>query len=103
MSCNHSNPPHFVFCGSCGESLELSRCRCGFANAGQQTFCGCCGQSLHTEHSTSSDTYPVEGKYDLADLVRQTAAEQDSMPGDEANVTQDDIASIIASMKEKLM
>ncbi|MDH5765326.1 MAG: zinc ribbon domain-containing protein [Gammaproteobacteria bacterium] len=89
-----------MFCGVCGEVRDVTRCNCGFVNESKQTFCGNCGRNLVVVVShQAEEIVSREGKYDLFELVRNIKNDKGEVLGDEANVTQDDIASIIKSLK----
>lgn len=52
-SCNADNPRTMLECISCGNKLNVVRCRCGFLNSLMDTFCGSCGKQLIKSSSHS--------------------------------------------------
>ena len=121
MSCNHPNPPGYSFCGSCGEELEVVRCRCGFVAAAGDLFCGRCGAGLIADSfplpnppprgegaNESLSEFGVNGtadfdhRFDLEHLVQQAAEENKFLKSThKARVTQDDIRKLLATRRKK--
>ncbi|MDD5227307.1 MAG: zinc ribbon domain-containing protein [Methylococcales bacterium] len=72
MTCQHPNPVGYVFCSTCGQSLEHQRCRCGFVCAGDALYCGRCGHLLSMVETDDELTVAsaVEHRYNLDLLVK---------------------------------
>lgn len=103
MSCNHTNPAGYLFCGHCGEALSPARCRCGFVSAAGDTFCGRCGNSLSVADLPGrKDTVDADHRFDLEYLVQQAAQEQQFMDTThKARVTQDDIRKLLSTRRKR--
>lgn len=104
MSCNHANPPGYLFCGSCGEALEPTRCRCGFVTAAGDEFCGRCGASLTVEAAKGvGGAADADRRFDLENLVEQAAQEHNApTSAQKARVTQDEIRKLLTTRRKKL-
>jgi hypothetical protein len=104
MSCNHPNPPGYLFCGSCGEALEPTRCRCGFVAAAGDVFCGRCGVSLTVDAAKGlGGAADVDRRFDLEYVVEQAAQEHKLLTSThKAHVTQDDIRKLLSTRRKKL-
>lgn len=101
MSCNHANPAGYSFCGSCGEALDVRRCRCGFIAAAGDLFCGRCGVNL-TVVQALRGTVEHEHRFDLDDLIQQAAQEHKFIESThKVRVTQDDIRKLLATRRKK--
>lgn len=108
MTCEHKNPPGYVFCGTCGEMLDFSLCRCGFHNTSGHSFCGRCGQSLTLQSSISeSASTSVPGKYNLHEFMTtveiqkkhdEALNEQKLDDNGSDRINQDDIADLFGNI-----
>ena len=103
MSCNHLNPPGYLFCGSCGEELEPVRCRCGFVAAAGDLFCGRCGIGLTVEAAKGlGGAADADRRFDLEYVVEQAAQENKFLASThKVRVTQDDIRKLLAKRRKK--
>lgn len=103
MSCTHTNPPGYLFCGSCGEALNPILCRCGFVTASGDAYCGRCGTSLTAETSpVAKGSADADHRFDLEFLVQQAAQENKFLESThKARVTQDDIRKLLATRRKK--
>ena len=72
MTCHHPNPAGYVFCSTCGQTLNHQRCRCGFVYAEDAFYCGRCGHSLITVEADDKliAASAVTHRYDLDLLVK---------------------------------
>jgi hypothetical protein len=52
-SCSSDNPRTSLECISCGNKLNVIRCRCGFLNSLMDSYCGSCGKQLIKSSSLS--------------------------------------------------
>lgn len=101
MSCNHSNPTGYLFCGSCGEALDALRCRCGFVAAAGDVFCGRCGIGLTVVQGVRA-AVEQDHRFDLDYLVQQAAQEHKFLESThKVRVTQDDIRKLLATRRKK--
>lgn len=101
VSCGHSNPPGYQFCGSCGEALHPVHCRCGFAAAASDLFCGRCGASLAEVADGNERNADADHRFDLEHLAQQAAQEKQFLEStDKVRVTQDDIRKLLASRRK---
>lgn len=101
MSCGHSNPIGYRFCGQCGTALAVTVCRCGFAAQVNDTFCGGCGSALHQENVGDARLDPTF-RYDLKEIVAASKNNENILLETGAHVTQDDIERLVANqMKEQ--
>lgn len=103
MSCNHANPPEYLFCGTCGEALNRVRCRCGSAVAAGDSFCGRCGASVaEIETGDGSPAVADDLRLDLEKLAKLAAQEKQFLETtDKARVTQDDIRKLLVMRRKK--
>lgn len=103
MSCSHSNPPGYAFCGTCGETLPHALCRCGFAAGVSDAFCGRCGAALvAVAGATSPRAMDADHRFDLERLAAQAAEENQFLETThKARVTQDDIRKLLAKRRKK--
>ncbi|MDD2776056.1 MAG: zinc ribbon domain-containing protein [Gallionella sp.] len=103
MSCNHPNPSGYLFCGSCGEALDPTLCRCGFVTAKGDVFCGRCGNSLMTDTAQGlKGAADNDQRFDLEYLVQQASQESKFFESThKARVTQDDIRKLLATRRKK--
>lgn len=103
MSCNHTNPAGYIFCGSCGEALDPVRCRCGFVAAAGDVFCGRCGASLTVAVTQGGQgATDADHRLDLEHLVQQAAQENQFIESThKARVTQDDIRKLLTTRRKK--
>lgn len=88
MTCQHTNPVGYLFCSTCGASLEYQRCWCGFVCAKEALYCGRCGHSLTMVNSDtdSSITNALERRYDLDLLVKLARiGRKETVVNDESN------------------
>lgn len=76
MSCNHVNPATYMFCGECGSELIPQACFCGFEYRENDTYCGKCGTRRGTQAVKNAQPTPLEGLYDLDELITSTNEEQ---------------------------
>jgi len=104
MSCPHSNPAGYAFCGTCGEPLPHLRCRCGFAAGVNEAFCGRCGAAL----AAAEGAAPARGfmdadhRFDLERLAELASKENQFLETTHrARVTQDDIRKLLAKRRTK--
>lgn len=101
MSCPHSNPAGYAFCGACGESLPHARCRCGFAAGVNDAYCGRCGAALVTVEGATR-AMDADHRFDLELLAKQAAQENQFLETThKARVTQDDIRKLLAKRRKK--
>lgn len=101
MSCNHTNPAGYLFCGSCGTALNPAMCRCGFVVASTDIFCGRCGVSLAAERG-SSVVVDADHRYDIEHLAKQAAQEKLFLEtAHKVRVTQDDIRKLLSKRRKK--
>lgn len=103
MSCNHSNPAGYVFCGTCGGALEKVRCSCGFVTGMGNVFCGNCGKNL-LEVAAVDGQAAVDNdhRFDLERLALQAAQEKQFLESThKARVTQDDIRKLLTLRRKK--
>lgn len=103
VSCAHANPTGYLFCASCGATLDPVRCRCGFVVALGDAFCGRCGTAAvaivagNGEPRTATDH-----RLDLEQLAQRAAQEKQFLESsDKARVTQDDIRKLLAVRRKK--
>lgn len=103
MSCSHANPPGYLFCASCGETLDPVRCRCGFVVAPGDAFCGRCGaKSAAPVAQTGQPTTATDRRLDLEHLTQRAAQEKQFLEStDKARVTQDDIRKLLTARRKK--
>lgn len=103
MSCNHSNPPGYLFCGQCGEALSPNICQCGFAAADGDIFCGRCGVSLAASAIQPNKAgIDADQRLDLAQLAQQAAQEKQFLETThKARVTQDDIRKLLTTRRKR--
>lgn len=103
MSCNHTNPQGYQFCGRCGEPLNAVRCRCGFVTAVGDAFCGRCGASLAEEVAAAGrPTVDADQRFDLESLMQQAAQENKFLETThKARVTQDDIRKLLSARRKR--
>lgn len=104
MSCGHSNPAGYQFCGSCGEALHPVHCRCGFSSAASDVFCGRCGAAL-AEVADGNDGAGVafDRRFGLEHLAQLAAQEKQFLESTEkVRVTQDDIRKLLASRRKNV-
>jgi len=103
MSCNHINPAGYVFCGTCGDTLEPVRCRCGFVAATADVFCGRCGINLaEVAAGDGRAAADADHRFDLERLAQQAAEEKQFLEStDKARVTQDDIRKLLTTRRKK--
>lgn len=103
MSCKHTNPAGYLFCGSCGKALDPLLCRCGFVAAAGDAYCGRCGINLTAEASpVTKDSVDADHRFDLEFLVQQAAQENKFLETThKARVTQDDIRKLLATRRKK--
>lgn len=103
MSCNHSNPPGYLYCGTCGAALEPVRCRCGFVAAAGDAFCGRCGASVvELAAAHGQPTVAADHRFDLVRLAQQAAQEKQFLESvHKARVTQDDIRKLLTMRRKK--
>ncbi len=104
MSCQHSNPPGYAFCATCGEPLPHVRCRCGFAAGVTDAFCGRCGAALvlASEPGQERVVMDADRRFDLERLAEQAAQEKQFLDTTHrARVTQDDIRKLLAKRRKK--
>jgi len=103
VSCNHANPPGYLFCGSCGEALNPVRCRCGFVAAAGEAFCGRCGANLLALATGGGQGFiAVDHRYDLQRLAQQATQEKQFLESTEkVRVTQDDIRKLLSTRRRK--
>ncbi|MCX7171701.1 MAG: zinc ribbon domain-containing protein [Proteobacteria bacterium] len=103
MSCHHANPAGYLFCGSCGETLNPVRCRCGFVAAADEAFCGRCGASLaEIAKQEAKTTLDAEQRFDLEYLAQQAA--QDNKFHEtthKVRETQDDIRKLLSARRKR--
>ena len=81
MPCNHQNPIGYLFCATCGQSLDHTTCLCGFVCAAEALYCGRCGHSLTV--ATVDDLMPVsaiEHRYDLDTLAQLAGVLNNKIP-----------------------
>jgi len=103
MSCHHTNPAGYVFCGTCGDKLAHSRCRCGFVAAAGAVFCGRCGTRLN-ETAAGDNRLAVDAdhRFDLEQLAQQAAQEKQFLETThKVRVTQDDIRKLLTTRRKK--
>lgn len=102
MSCSHTNPAGYLFCGQCGEALDPARCRCGFAAATGDSFCGRCGASLAAGEMRGGRVVDVDHRIDLAHLAQQAAQEKQFLETThKARVTQEDIRKLLSTRRKR--
>lgn len=103
MSCRHSNPPGYTFCGICGGALAPQRCRCGFIAGVGDVFCGRCGASLGELAADLRSAVPdADRRFDLEHLARLAAQEKQFMESThKARVTQDDIRKLLTRRRKR--
>lgn len=103
MSCNHFNPAGYLFCGSCGETLDPVRCRCGFAAAAGDAFCGRCGASLAVGAAQGRQgSADADQRFDLEYLAQQAAQENKFLETThKVRVTQDDIRKLLSTRRKR--
>ncbi|MDD5176181.1 MAG: zinc ribbon domain-containing protein [Sterolibacterium sp.] len=103
MSCNHTNPAGYLFCGSCGEALDPGQCRCGFVAAAGDVFCGRCGTSLVLDVAQGQKgTTDVDQRFDLEFLAQQAAKENKFLETThKVRVTQDDIRKLLSTRRKR--
>ncbi len=111
MSCQHTNPAGYFYCATCGEALDVIRCRCGFSNPKQNTYCGQCGLKLESLHTAQPSTGHIAttGKYDLTEFIERVEIQkkhdekqqQEQTTSEEKTETmsQDDIANLFSNLK----
>jgi hypothetical protein len=101
VSCSHSNPAGYQFCGSCGEALNPVHCRCGFSAAANDIFCGRCGASLLELANGNAQDAVADHRFNLEHLAQQAAQEKQFLEStDKVRVTQDDIRKLLASRRK---
>lgn len=103
MSCRHSNPGSYVFCGICGAPLSPARCRCGFVAGQGDVFCGRCGAGLG-ELAAGADPGAADAdhRFDLEQLAQLAAQEKQFLESThKARVTQDDIRKLLTRRRKK--
>lgn len=103
MSCNHTNPAGYVFCGTCGHALEHNRCRCGFVSKAGDIFCGRCGTNLaEVDAGDGRSIADADHRFDLERLVQHAAQEKQFLDSThKAHVTQDDIRKLLTKRKKR--
>lgn len=103
MSCNHGNPPGYLFCGTCGEALDPPRCRCGFAAGAGEKYCGRCGASLAEGRAGKpSGAIDAERRFDIEHLAQQAEQENKYLETThKARVTQDDIRKMLSVRRKR--
>ncbi len=102
MSCAHTNPPGYVFCGKCGEALNAVHCRCGFVVAAGDAFCGRCGSSLSVETAKIKGGIDDDQRLDLELMIKQAAQEQQyTETTHKVRVTQDDIRKLLKARRKR--
>ena len=103
MNCNHTNPAGYIFCGTCGNPLEHTRCHCGFVARADDIFCGRCGASLaETVKKDNPGSVDADHRFDLESLAQQAAQEKQFLETThKARVTQDDIRKLLATRRKK--
>lgn len=105
MSCTHSNPPGYAFCGTCGETLPHLRCRCGFTAGVNETYCGRCGAALAPAGAEAAQPAVMDAdhRFDLVRLAEQAAQENKYLETTHrARVTQDEIRKLLTKRRKKL-
>jgi len=103
MTCNHINPPGYVFCGTCGGALEHARCHCGFVAGTGDVFCGRCGTGLLEIAAGGGQTaVDADHRFDLERLAQLAAQEKQFLEStNKARVTQDDIRKLLTTRRKK--
>lgn len=104
MTCSHSSPPGYAFCGTCGEVLPHARCRCGFVAAVHDAYCGRCGAALAVagDATLQRAVMDADRRFDLERLAEQAAQENKFLETThKARVTQDDIRKLLAKRRKK--
>ncbi|MDP1611480.1 MAG: zinc ribbon domain-containing protein [Sulfuritalea sp.] len=103
MTCTHSNPPGYAYCGTCGEPVPHSRCRCGFVAGVRDAYCGRCGAALvATDAAAPRAVMDAERRFDLERLAQLAAQENKFLETtNKARVTQDDIRKLLAKRRKK--
>lgn len=103
MSCTHTNPAGYLFCGSCGEALNPLLCRCGFVTASGDAYCGRCCTNLTAKASqVDKGSVDADHRFDLEYLVQQAAKEKKFLESShKARVTQDDIRKLLVTRRKK--
>lgn len=103
MTCNHANPPGYVFCGTCGAALDPVHCRCDFVAAPGDLFCGRCGASLaEAAPGQERGVAAAERRFDLEHLAQQAAQEKQFLEStNKVRVTQDDIRKLLTTRRRK--
>lgn len=104
MSCLHTNPSGYAFCGTCGVELPHTRCRCGFAANVNDVYCGRCGVSLikALDPASPRGVMDADHRFDLERLAAQANEEHKFMETTHsARVTQDDIRKLLAKRRKK--
>lgn len=102
MSCHHSNPAGYIFCGQCGTALNAVVCRCGFVTASGEVYCGRCGAGL-TLQIASENHAAIEHRFDLEFLMQQIDQEKPlAYSSDNARIKQEDIRKLFELRKKRL-
>lgn len=101
MSCGHSNPAGYAFCGACGVELPHRRCTCGFTGGKDEQYCGHCGAVLNGQGMPPLPAATgvavngqYDGRYDLAELISVSINADVKLPGSTIKVSQDDISQL---------
>ncbi len=111
MSCQHTNPPGYSFCSTCGAELNVIHCRCGFSNLPSSLYCGNCGLSLESiVPSSQKSKSNSPGKYNLDEFIEhveiqrtqddQQRKEQEVEDEKTQTMSQDDIADLFGKFKD---
>lgn len=104
MSCSHTNPPGYAFCGTCGDVLPHARCRCGFVAGVDDAYCGRCGAALvmAADATPQRAVMDADQRFDLERLAARAAEENKYLETThKARVTQDDIRKLLAKRRKK--
>ena len=108
-NCRSENLPDAKFCSECGAKLDQSCASCGTANASGSKFCRNCGAAL-TSSASPGLTSPAParsagasrersvGDLQVADRVRVTAANDETVPSGERKTVTALFADIKGSM-----
>jgi len=102
VTCKHSIPAGYRFCGVCGESADVKTCKCGFVVAHVDLFCGRCGCSLTSLAPSQISNDELNDRIDLEQLLIQATNDSASSPVTEKQrVTQSDIRNLISAQRKK--